>query len=463
MKKEAVINKAIQPNLKKIPDAGFALFYKQVAELLSNPIQHLSKLRNTHGGIFKIRILHRKFIVIEDPGYFKDILQDQYKIFYKYDLSGLLTKLLGDGLITNNGPAWLEQRKNIQPAFHKQHVAEATYIIHDELDKLISKLETKSPGKPINLCSLFMELNLGIMARLLFGKKAEHELNLLSATMNELAIQTERQVAQIIKLPLIIPSPANQRFKKARKKFDDILYSLINRRKKEIAAGVASEQDVLQTLLEAGSGDPLTDKQLRNEMTTLFMAGYDTTSNTLSWLFYQISRNPEIVYRARSEMNGQAPEDLTPPKHPPVTDYITNLIKETMRFYPAVWLIVRKNISDAVIGKYFLPKRSVLLLNVYGMHHNKMYWEKPEEFQPDRFKTENINKQNAYIYLPFGIGPRLCIGQPFAMILMQVVVSRLIKSFDFTPAGNFNIGMKPLVTLRPNPEIYVQVKPVVRV
>ncbi|PWT74714.1 MAG: hypothetical protein C5B59_10515, partial [Bacteroidetes bacterium] len=317
-------------------------------------------------------------------------------------------------------------------------------------------------GKPINLCSLFAELIFGMMARLLFGERAETEIKLLSETINELAVQADNQVAQIVNLPLFIPSPANLRFKSARKKFDAVLYSLINKRKKEIAEGVATGDDILQMLLES---EPLNAKQLRDELTTLFMAGYETTSNTLSWLFYRLARNPEIASRIRSDLNRSGQNSNTPDQqlgsnHPRVSYNITNLIKETMRLYPAVWLIVRKNISATVLGEYFLPKGSVILLNVYGLHHNETYWEKPYEFRPDRFKTQNISNQNQCNYLPFGMGPRLCIGQPFAMMIMQVVVSRLINSFDFIPSGDFEIGMKPQVTLRPNPEIYLRFKPV---
>ncbi len=449
--------------MKKIPLAGTVLFYRQVVDILHNPLQMLSGLRNKYGGIFQLRILHKKFIVIEDPDYFKYILQEQYKIFYKYDLSGLLTNFLGYGLITSNGQTWLQQRRTIQPAFHKHQLTGIADMVHHELDKLICTLKKDDCGKPLDICRLFMELTFGIMARMLFGEKAENEIKLLSRTMNELAVQADQQVTQIFKLPLCIPSPANLGFKRARNKFDSIVYALIGKRKKEIAEGITSNQDILQILLTSGSGESrevMPDKQIRDELTTLFMAGYETTSQTLGWLFFRVAGNPEIADRIRSEMKDYGSDKQLPAGHPAIPNYTTNVIKETMRLYPAVWLMVRKNISNTVLGEYFLPKGSIILLNVYGIHHNETYWEKPNEFQPDRYTTENMKEQNPYSYLPFGIGPRLCIGQPFAMMVMQIVVSRLINSFDFTPAGNFDIGMEPHVTLRPKPEIYVRLTPV---
>ena len=445
-------------NSKKIPDAGSVFSYRKVVEVLNDPIHSLNSFRNRYGGIFQFRILYRKFIVIEDPAYFKDILQEQYKIFHKYDLSGLLTKFLGEGLITNNGQAWLKQRRIIQPAFQKHHLAGIYEIIHNELEKQIGKLNKEAFGKQINISKLFLELIFDIIARMLFGEK--QEIKLLYETMNELAVQTDRQSSQIMNLPLIIPSPANLGFKKARKKFDTIIYLLINKRKKEIAEGIAQTRDVLQMLLEPESGEPLDDKHVRDELTTLLMAGYETTSQTLAWLFFRVAGNPEIADRIRSDTTNQVQDNQLPANHPPIFNYTTNLIKETMRFYPAVWLIVRKNITDAVLGEYLLPKDSVLLLNVYGIHHNEMYWEKPDEFSPERFNAENMKNQNPYSYIPFGIGPRLCIGQPFAMMLMQIVVSRLINSFDCTIEKDIEIGMKPLVTLRPKSEIYIRMKPI---
>ena len=435
--------------LKKPPDAGSLLFYRPVVAMLRHPLQSLSRLTNKNGGIFQLRILHRKFIVIEDPGYFKQILQEQYKIFYKYDLSGLLTNFLGDGLITSNSSTWLQQRRTIQPAFHKHQAAGITNIIHHELDKLITTLKKENGSKPIDICKLFMDLNFAIIAGMLFGEKADQEIKMLAETMEELSVQTDRQVTQIFKLPLAIPSPPNLGFKRAKKKYDQIVYSLIDKRKKENAEGIPHEQDILQMLLESGtgeSGQPMPDKNIRDELTTLFMAGYETTSQTLGWLFFRVARDPEISDRIRAEID--------------TMNYTTNLIKETMRFYPAVWLMVRKNISQTALGEYSLPAGSVLLLNVYGMHHNEKYWDKPEEFLPDRFNGENIKDQIPYSYLPFGMGPRLCIGQPFAMMLMQMVVSRLIHSFDCKQAGNFDIEMEPRVTLRPNPAIYVRLIPV---
>ena len=280
--------------------------------------------------------------------------------------------------------------------------------------------------------------------------------------MNDLAIEAENQVTQIIKLPLIIPSPANLSFKKVRKIFDSLLYSIINKRKKQIAEGVAVQQDVLQMLLTHGNekSEVMSDKQIRDELTTLFMAGYETTSQTLSWLFYQIARHPEIAVSIRQEMKKfDSAQRLSAPDLA-MLKYTTSVIKETMRFYPAVWLMVRRNISSAVLAPYYLPKRSILLLNVYGMHHNQTYWEAPDEFKPDRFNDDNIKNQHPFSYLPFGIGPRLCIGQPLAMTLMQIAVCRLISCFDCNAADNFEITMEPHITLRPKPAIYVQLTPI---
>jgi cytochrome P450 len=285
----------------------------------------------------------------------------------------------------------------------------------------------------------------------------------MSGIMSDLAVQAEKQVTQIIRVPLGIPSPANIRFKRVRKKFDDILYSIINKRKKDIADGVVVQQDILQMLLvsdDVAPGEGMSDKQIRDELTTLFMAGYETTSQTLSWLFYKVAQQPEIAALIRTEPKNNYAEPELSIHHLATRNYTTSVIRETMRFYPSVWLIVRKNISNCALAEYFLPAQSVILLNVYGMHHNETYWEKPEAFLPDRFNDPAIREKHPYSYIPFGLGPRLCIGQPLAMLLMQIVVSRLVGSFDCKPAGIMKTDMEAHITLRPKPAIHIHFTPV---
>ena len=446
-------------SLLKIPKAGIKLLYRQVADILQNPLVTISNLTKKHGGIVQVRILHKKFIVVEDPDYFKYILQEQYKNFSKYDLSGLLTKFLGDGLITSNGQVWLQQRRIIQPAFHKQQLENFVVIIHNELDKLIGRLKKENTGKPIDISKQFMDLTFGIITRILFGETADTEIKEISRIMNDLAIQAEKQITQYIKLPLGIPSPANIRFKKVRRKFDTLLYTIIYNRKKQIDGGTVMPQDILQMLLTSScekSQTAMPVKQIRDELTTLFMAGYETTSQTLGWLFYEVARNPAISALIRAEIKTTIPGQKATFQKLNSLTYITNVIKETMRFYPSVWLMVRKNLSNDVLGPYFLPRRSIILLSIYGMHHNETYWKNPEEFVPDRFNTASMKEQHPYTFLPFGNGPRLCIGQPFAMMMMQIVVSRLISSFDWKPAGDMEVKMEPHITLRPKPAIYMQ-------
>ena len=448
-------------SLLKIPDAGTKLFYRQVAEVLQNPLLAISTLTKKHGGIVQLRILHKKFIIVENPDYFKYILHDKNMNFYKYDLSGLLTKFLGDGLVTSNGQIWLKQRRIIQPAFHKQQLESVVVIIHNELDKLISTLKKENTGKSIDICSHFMELNMRIITRMLFGETNDSEFKAISSILNDLTVQAAKQITQFIKLPLAFPSPANIRFTRAKKKFDALLYTIINRRKIQIAEGAAMQQDILQMLLTSCSENsqlPMPDKLIRDELTTLFMAGYETTSQTLSWLFYQVARQPEIAALIRSEINDNISEQMITAHDLIKLSYTTNLIRETLRFYPSIWLLIRKNFSHDALGQYYLPKQSVILLNLYGMHHNETYWEKPEEFRPDRFNTTSMKERNPYTYLPFGKGPRLCIGQPFAMMLMQIVVSRLISTFDFKPVEGFEATIESHITLRPKPTIYVQLK-----
>ena len=448
--------------LAKVPSAKPRLSIRQIAALLQNPLETLQALTRQNDGIAAFKVLHKKFIVIDNVDYFKSILQEQYKHFYKYDLSGLLTKFLGDGLITSNGQFWLQQRRVIQPAFHKLQVENMVGVINLEVDKLINSLKKEVSSKPIPMGKLFMTLNLAILTRMFFGETADREMKLISEIMNDMTFEADNQMNQIVKVPLIFPSPGNLRFKRVIKKFDAILYSTIDKRKKLMPAKAPVQQDILQMLLDYRSDDLdglMPAKQIRDELATLFLAGYETTSQTLSWLFYKVAGQAEIATAIREEVGNCYSTPLTLNELPKLK-YTTAVIKETMRLYPAVWLMVRKSISNTVLGNYFLPKKTVILLNVYGIHHNENYWDKPDEFRPDRFNEANMKLQHPFSYLPFGIGPRVCIGQPLAMMLMQIVVGRLIASFKCTLAENYETSLEPHITLRPKPAIHIVLTPI---
>jgi len=211
------------PNLVKIPDAGRKIFFKEIWNALQNPLVTLSRLIKKYGEIVQIKILHKKFTIVESPEYFKSILQDKYKNFPKHDLSGLLTKILGHGLITSNGKAWLQQRRIIQPAFHKTQLESIMGIIHQEIDKLIDTLKIEKSNTPIDICRLFMDLNFSIITRMLFGESEHSEVKVIFEIMNDLAVEAEKQLTQAIKLPLSIPTPSNIRFKRVRKKFNSLI------------------------------------------------------------------------------------------------------------------------------------------------------------------------------------------------------------------------------------------------
>jgi cytochrome P450 len=448
--------------LPKVPSAKPRLSIREIAALLQNPLETLQALTRRNDGIAAFKVLHKKFIVVDNVDYFKSILQEQYKHFHKYDLSGLLTKFLGDGLITSNGQFWLQQRRAVQPAFHKQQVENMAGVINLEVDKLINSLKKEVSSKPIPMGKLFMSLNLAILTRMFFGETADREMKLISEIMNDMAFEADNQMNQIVKVPLIFPSPGNLRFKKVIKKFDAFLYSTVDKRKKLMAVKAPVQQDILQMLLDYRSDDfdgLMPAKQIRDELATLFLAGYETTSQTLSWLFYKVAGQAEIATAIREEVGNCHSTHLTLNELPKLK-YTTAVIKETMRLYPAVWLIVRKSISNTVLGNYFLPKKTIILLNVYGIHHNENYWDKPEEFRPDRFDEANMKLQHPFSYLPFGIGPRVCIGQSLAMMVMQIVVGRLIASFKCTLAENYETSLEPRITLRPKPAIHMVLTPI---
>lgn len=189
------------------------------------------------------------------------------------------------------------------------------------------------------------------------------------------------------------------------------------------------------------------------------MAGYETTSYTLGWLFYRLAKHPEIAASVKSEAVAIDPNWALTVSDLSGLIHTTNLIKETLRFYPSVWLMVRRNNVADALQQYCLPANSTLLLNVYGVHHDINFWQQPEEFCPARFTDYDGHNEHSFAYLPFGKGPRQCIGEPLAMMLMQITTIRLVSNFEFTLSEDFEVGINPQITLKPKPGIFLKLVP----
>jgi cytochrome P450 len=270
--------------------------------------------------------------------------------------------------------------------------------------------------------------------------------------LEALAMYASKWMKSIIKIPTGWPTPANINFKNKCKVFDDIIYNIIERRRKYMADPLLpAHEDLLDMLMgyyDEETKDGMSEKQLRDEVTTMFMAGHETTAQTLSWIFYHLAKEKQVIQKAKNEATTVLNGGLPALEHLSQLIYTKQVINEGLRCYPPIWALVRKPYNNDDINGIKIPASSNVLINIYGMHHHPDYWDTPDDFNPEHFNAAAEQQRPQFAYLPFGGGPRLCLGSNFATMVMQVVVSRVSQCFEFAIPGGYVPKIEPNITLR---------------
>lgn len=421
---------------------GNALF------LIKNPMPYLQQQMQQQDGIYRIISLVKKIVVIDRPEYVKYVLQENNRNYTKSFGYDVLKDLLGNGLLTSEGDFWRKQRRLAQPAFHRDRLALLADTMVDCTNELIERLESYPQGKPINLAKEMMSVTLHIVARSMFSSDVKEVVETVGREIdisNEYAIE---RIRNPFKFPRWVPTPTNLEEQRSIKVLNEVMSKIISDRRK-------SEQrydDLLQMLMDVkdeDTGEQMSDRQLRDECMTIFLAGHETTALALSWLWYLLYMNPEKAQKLQNEI-----DTVLQGATPTLTDlqkleYTKLVVDESLRMYPPAWIIGRRNIEDDEIGGYNIPAGYNVLMPVFAIHRNPEIWENPDEFMPERFSKENMQDKHRYAYFPFGGGPRLCIGNNFALMEMQLVVAMLVQKFQFNIDDSFDPTPDPLITLRP--------------
>jgi cytochrome P450 len=444
------------PSLKQLPQVKGHWLFKSGIAMAKDTIGFVSKHMKQYGDIYFVDAFRHKLSVVTSPEYAKYILQENHRNYIKSFGYDVLKLLLGQGLLTSEGDFWLRQRRLAQPAFHKKKIESLVELMGDCTQKTIDEITKNSEdGKKINVSALMNKLTLEIVARSLFGSEINEDMETIrkaNTIANEFAMQRIRKIAL---LPMWFPSKENMDFKNAVGVLDQVIYKLIKKRMANKEEGFNDLLSILMDSVDSETGEQMNSLQLRDEVMTLFIAGHETTANALMWLWLVLSQNDQIRIKMQEEvgavLNGRKPtlEDI------PKLKYLRQVIDELLRLYPPAWVIGRRNIEEDEIGGYYIPKGMNLLVMVYHIHRHPKLWKDPEVFDPERFSEENQKNIPKYAYLPFGGGPRMCIGNTFALTEMMVIVSMLVQKFNFN-TDNVSLKMEPLITLRPAGDIMMK-------
>jgi cytochrome P450 len=354
---------------------------------------------------------------------------------------------LGKGLLTTHGEPWKTQRRLIQKGFDRKQLDALALIMQESLADSLADFDRRIGAGPVDIYPELMRMTFAMVARSLFGARLKAEdIDLVSHTICTVQEFIVRQTLQPYLNPWFSVSGQLRKHEQMRTGADAVLMQYIQKRR-----GEAPGLDLLQTLMDARytDGERMPDELILSESMQLLVAGHETSSNALSWLLYLLSSRPDCLEKVRWEMDevlGAAPLG-----HADVPKFVftTQVIQEALRLYPPFWMVDREAIADDRVGDVAIPAGSMVVVHVYGAHHAAEHWPDPETFDTDRFVKGNEKLRAPFSYLPFGGGPRGCIGNHYAMLQILMIVSDLLRRYDFQLVPGQEIEARPMVILRP--------------
>jgi len=391
-----------------------------------------------------------RIIYTADPGLIQYILQKNQKNFGKSRLqTKVLSRFAGKGLLTVEGDYWRQQRRLIQPGFHKEKLSGLVNIMLSVIDTQLDLLEAKfAKQSVVNISEEMMEMAFQIVAKSLFSTHTEaQDLKDLSDNITDIQRFVIKQVRQPFKIPWYYMSGQFRSADKTAVHTKKILQEFINFRRQE----TGEHHDLLDMLLSAryeDTGEGMTDTQLVDESLIFFSAGHETSANALAWTWYLLAQHPEVVTKIRGEISevlgGRHPGFMDLPK----LSYTMQVVQESLRLYPPAWIMDRIALADDEYNGLKIPKGTMIFPFIYGAHRLPDYWKNPDEFNPDRFEKAKLKERPAFSYLPFGGGPRMCIGVNFAYMEMQLVLIQTLRRMSFELVNKEAVIPQPLITLR---------------
>lgn len=430
-----------------------------MTQMARDPVATVGKRFARFGDTYRVGEPGNALFVTRDPDHIRDVLVTGGGVFGKGHSSfRVLRQVLGDSLLISEGEDWRRQRRLVQPAFARPRLAEYASTMAHEARKLAERLATRRPHQH-DLSAEMTALTLRIVARTLFGQDVDDSPR-VGKGMRWLNDSFGR-IDPLELLPAGVPTPTRLRARRILADLDAAVFDVIERRRQLLARGERAPADLLQRLLDArdeeGDGGGLSDKEIRDQLLTLYLAGHDTTSHAVSWTLYLLSTHPEALQRARSELRrvlGDGPagfESLAELR------YLEAAFKEAMRLYPPVVAIPRRASMDTTLGPYSVRRGDEAVVWVWHLHRDPRFYPQPERFRPERFLEGGEGVRNKHTYMPFGAGQRVCIGQMFATIEAQLILAELLRRLDLQYASQRHPGLRYGVTLAPKRGVPMQV------
>jgi cytochrome P450 len=410
-------------------------------ELLDDPLGFITRISSDYGDVVRFRLLHMNVYLLNHPDAIEEILRTASDHFIKDDFTRRLSIAVGNGLLTSEGDTWRRQRKLAQPAFHHHRVR----AYGDAMVRHAARLASRyAPGETRDVHADMMRLTLDIVAETLFGADIGGVADEIGAAMETLS---ERFAGAGVLVPLWIPTPENRRVARALTRLDEIVYGLIRERR----SSGTDRGDLLSMLLAATTdeGGGMSDRQLRDEVVTLMLAGHETTALALTFAHSLLGQHPRALEELVAEIARVLGERAATVDDLPNLPYADGVIRESLRLYPPAWALGREATRPCRIAGYDIEPGTQFWLAQWVVHRDPRWFPNPLAFEPERWKDDLAKRLPRFAYFPFGGGPRFCIGNAFAMMEAVLLLVTLVQRVTFRLADNRPLELSPSVTLRP--------------
>jgi cytochrome P450 len=430
-----------------------------IGDIYRDRLRFVLDLARIYGDVLQYRVAHMRIYQINHPEGVGRLLHDNHRNYSK-DVAtfGTLKLFLGNGLFTSDGDFWRRQRRLAQPAFHRRRVANFGGLMTDATLVMLDRWQAReTPEQPLDVATEFMRLTMEVVTLALFSTSVEHDIGKIGSAITTLLDDVTFRFTFPFYPPLKVPTLRNRRFLTARATLDGIVYRIIAERRRP-----DEHDDLLALLMEVRdekTGEGMSDKQLRDEVVTLFLAGHETTANALTWASYLLSTHVAIERRLRAEVDetlqGRIPTDSDLPN----LTYTRMVIDETLRLYPPAWITNRRAIEADTVCGYRIPADATVSISPYVTHRDPTLWQNPEGFDPDRFAPERSDARPHYAYFPFGGGPRRCIGKGFALMESTLVLALLTQRCELHLVPGRRVETEAMATLRPRHGMWMTAHP----
>lgn len=419
-----------------------------------DPLGFPERAIQEHGDVVSFRFAGQNAVVLGHPDHIRHVLVDNADNYWKGEYFNNQLALLGDGLFTNDGESWRRQRRTMQPMFHPDEVASYGDTMVAYTDRLVN---TWAEHEPINVEQEMMKLALQNVTSALFSVDLEDEVPGIVDAIDHVMDNFRRSRRLPVSLPGWVPTPGRIRYNRAVETFDAVVADII----RDHREAETPPDDVVSRLLHArdDEGNPMTDEQIRDEVLTLMLAGHDTTGLALTYIWYLLATNPRVEEKLVTELDTVLDGRLPTLTDLPELPYLDQVVTEALRLYPPVYFFVREPYHNDAIDGYGIPAGALVMIYQWIVHRDPRFYENPAEFRPERWTDEFKDQLHPFAYIPFGGGPRRCIGEELALMEIRLVVATIAQQVSLGLGIEPPLALEPMMSLRPKDPVRMIPKP----